>query len=31
LTAFNPPNPDPMTTTRCRRFDAVSSGWTFMA
>src|ERR1700742_4324345 len=26
-TAFSPPNPDPMTTTWCRRFEAVSTGW----
>src|ERR1700722_8386344 len=31
LTAFRPPNPDPMTTTRCRRLSPETSGWTFMA
>src|SRR5277367_6216768 len=27
LTAFRPPNPDPITTTRCLRLAPVSSGW----
>src|ERR1700730_814417 len=30
LTAFSPPNPDPMTTTRCRRWGAVFSGSALM-